>query len=92
MTIYDYRYWAGVDLDAPALFKFKPRRAKMTAPPGIVEVDPDMKMVSSTALILTFNSTRLYAITVTTTAVTADTSRNAAVVILVRKQLLLLLL
>jgi hypothetical protein len=48
-VLHNNRYWAGVDLDAPALFKFKPRRAKMTAPPGIVEVDPDMKMVSSAA-------------------------------------------
>ncbi|CAM9329467.1 unnamed protein product, partial [Laminaria digitata] len=37
-------YWAGVDLDSPELLKYKPRRAVLNAPPGIVEVDPDMKM------------------------------------------------
>ncbi|CAM9742069.1 unnamed protein product, partial [Ectocarpus sp. 12 AP-2014] len=37
-------YWAGVDLDSPDLVKYKPRRALLNRPPGIVEVDPDMKM------------------------------------------------
>lgn len=37
-------YWAGVDLDSPDLFKYMPKRARLNAPPGIVEVDPDMKM------------------------------------------------
>ncbi|KAG5175037.1 raffinose synthase or seed imbibition protein Sip1-domain-containing protein [Tribonema minus] len=37
-------YWAGVDMDAPDLFKFRPQRARLTAPLDIVAVDPDMKM------------------------------------------------
>jgi raffinose synthase len=37
-------YWAGVDLDSPHLNKYSPRRARLNAPPGIIEIDPDMKM------------------------------------------------
>lgn len=29
-------YWAGLDLDSPDLAKYKPRRAILNAPPGVV--------------------------------------------------------
>jgi hypothetical protein len=42
----------------------------MTAPPGIVEVDPDMKMVRSVAYMLTLITPSVYAIITTTTTAT----------------------
>lgn len=29
-------YWAGLDLDSPDLAKYKPRRAVLNAPPGVL--------------------------------------------------------
>jgi raffinose synthase len=45
-------YWQGIQPGTPALSRFEPQLSMMHIPPGISEIDPDMRLVARLGLII----------------------------------------